>query len=127
MWIDVNIISENFMKLYRQLVLDMEAPYVERIKKHQSVLAQIQKSAHLINEDSPPPLYLQASCSAFYTQHLDYLHILEKGQVDVPSDDIFNMPPLNWGKVEDYIKYEGFYFYGGKGDCGFISDQLHVL
>ena len=47
--------------------------------------------------------------------------------MDIDPSNIFKVPSVDWGKLDDYIMHEGFYFYGGKGDEDFISDDMYLL
>lgn len=38
-----------------------------------------------------------------------------------------NLPNPNWGKQEHFIKYEGFYVFGGRMQDGELSYDLHIL
>ena len=43
------------------------------------------------------------------------------------SKSIFDVPSINWGKQTELILKEGFYFYGGKVEEDFISEDLYIL
>jgi hypothetical protein len=36
----------------------------------------------------------------------------------------FDNSKIDWGQIDDYLKMEGIYMYGGKLDSGYTSDSL---
>lgn len=84
--------------------------------------------------DGPGGLFFHKWTPVFYNQRYkywnEYLYEFDFDELESDQeveDPLIKLPELEWGMLENFIKQEGIYCFGGKGLNGYISDKLWCL
>jgi hypothetical protein len=91
------------------------------------------KYVNFESDSGPGPLYHHRCVPVFFKQREAFWeeYIFNYAGAEDSDDDIqdpiVRMPKVEWQKVDNYLKQEGFYFFGGKSVLGEISNDVWVL
>lgn len=93
-----------------------------------TVGSQLETQDISVNND-PGDLYYHKCAPVFYQQRYDFWNkYLFDDKTRFKTDDpLVKMPQIEWGSIDNYIKQEGIYFFGGKRSLGELSNELWCL
>lgn len=88
-----------------------------------------QKYVNFESDDGPGPQYYHRCTPVFFDQRQEswdeyiYKYDCEDDSEEEITDPLVKLPEVQWQKVDEYIKKEGIYFFGGKSVLGKISNE----